>query len=850
MQNLNKFLANIEISAPKKALRDTYTLILEQHEMGYNIWSILSDLRIKTTRKTPEKRIFQNRRVIAQNIADILFETKADGMPWWQRIEWCSSSQDFHNFFELLSIPQEKWRSAQWLSRKASLQSEKGGINRYLEGLCMVLKERYGSIDGFAARMDGRLPFEKISSEPEAANLIDREIRRLRQSGDWIVNTRSNKPITFIEKEEVTKEKYYNENVVIKEVADYLQTGQTVVGNISHPLNFLCDKSRNVPDGMIRKVRDSLRENFQKYPWRSLCDVTIDLELLHSDELADRKKGEKQRIIGESTARNLIETRDRNWRERTFGFNSIEDWYKIVMLLGINYSQLRSCKWWIQGAKKKKEEGGIGINLDFLLYELIAEQFGTHSNFLEVLDAYLIEKQIYFNHFGIYKKPNDNLAIMESNFYESYKNNGSIVSALIDISLSDEEISELMGKEKMRANRNLTSCKVFAEKIFKFDGKTMPERIRELSTPVHFLRFFTLADVPKDLWRKVDIFYTYRNKDNIMCFTQIVNGIKQDPRWQGDYKKFLEFMGQTDKSYAQIVRDFKKPEHALDYFKSLGLKESQWSNYEWWSNYSQLPLEQGGVGKIMTGFPQAVRVEGRWPTWIKFMEWVKEEKIISHAERCRMCKTPKQFLKWFEEEGIPSDLWQNSNWLINISCLSPQEGGIASSKSYIHKTIMRDGRFESWDFFLSWMGIVVQQTWPVRVAKCRNANDFIALFNSLKIPKGLWRKASYFQKNGLITLHNNICKDLRFGNWTTFIACMNDRLPFDGITSQRQAEQLLKQEILRLRQSGKWIINDSESKMFPRITPEERQEITKQEYVEKNIVVKTVAKFMNSKENS
>lgn len=851
MFHLEEILAENQSKLPKVVVRSTHESLIQKNREGYHIWSILSsnnplDNELEHL-ESRQRRIAIMRKEIVCDIADNLIRDDTDQMPWWQRIEWANDSQSFKRFMSLLRVPNERWRSSRWFYEKSSLPLEKGGAGKDLQSLGLLAWRRFGSHKGFVARLDGHLPFGGFQSKSEALDALYSEIRRLRSGGEWINNLPTKHPILRQEKEEISKEQYYNNNIVVAEVADYLQNGINREKNPPHASLYVPDKVEGVPVRILNTVKENIVELRQKYSWCALCEATVDIQGLFSEESHIHRTAEQKRHVGEYVARALIKERDRNWRQRVNWCRSTQDWYSLILLLGIRPEQLRLWRWWVQDSKKSTQEGGIGINLDFLMYDVIKNEYGTFYKFLDALDDYLLNEKLFLKHFELDGEFNETDAGLANEFYLSCLEKKSTTLAAVDLCPSLEEIEKLKKHNDIKkSNKRLEVMKKLGKVVVSYDRKSMPERIRELESPKEFLKFFALIGVPKDLWRNPDKFHSFRNEEGAMIYTQVVNGIKADPRFGEGYTSFLSWMGAESQSFVDIVNTFRVPADAIMYFNSLKLTDEQWSNYEWWASKAKLLPEEGGIGKNMVGFTQAIRFDDRWDgSWRKFISWVKGKEIMYASEKSRLCLTPDDFLQWFTEEGIPGDKWKNTHWLVNISKLPFEQEGVGSSKRHVFKAIINDGRFDSWDAFLVWMGENIIQSWRERIVDCTCANDFKALFASLKIPGENWRKGSYLKKNGLVTLYDKICRDPRFRNWSTFLACMDGRLPFEGIQNQQQAREILQQEILQLRQSGKWIVGSIKS---TKITRAEYDEIVRPVYYKNNAVVRAVVDFFQSKE--
>ena len=100
---------------------------------------------------------------------------------WYQVVNKCITPEDFLMLFKSLGIPGDKWKSSEWLQKKAMLQPDRGGIGRKLFRLTVVLRKRFGGHPQFVAWMGGNIipPNIKIAAPkiatPEDAIKVIRE---------------------------------------------------------------------------------------------------------------------------------------------------------------------------------------------------------------------------------------------------------------------------------------------------------------------------------------------------------------------------------------------------------------------------------------------------------------------------------------------------------------------------------------------------------------------------------------------------------------------------------------------------------------------------------------------------
>ncbi|MBP9773059.1 MAG: hypothetical protein KBD00_00330 [Candidatus Peribacteraceae bacterium] len=264
-------------------------------------------------------------------------------------------------------------------------------------------------------------------------------------------------------------------------------------------------------------------------------------------------------------------------------------------------------------------------------------------------------------------------------------------------------------------------------------------------------------------------------------------------------------------TWVQRINWCKTSNDYLKLFEILGITPDQWSNSTW------MLKNFGGLYeriKEVSGFK-------KWSEFRVFMGFEDLQDGKTWSELVKECKDPTDFLKLFESVGIKNNEWDSSEWL--------QSNGFFR----LQWAIVYDPRFSTWKNFRSFMNLVERKTWNRQVDNCKTPADFLSFFVKLNLNE-FWRISRKIRKKcpGL-----ELAIRKKFGSWSCFLSCMDGQIPMSGIESTEQAKLLLDQEIMRLRSTGKWIEQASNSP----ITREEYDEISREVYYSKNGVVRAVA---------
>ncbi len=252
-----------------------------------------------------------------------------------------------------------------------------------------------------------------------------------------------------------------------------------------------------------------------------------------------------------------------------------------------------------------------------------------------------------------------------------------------------------------------------------------------------FLKLFQVLGIPSDKWENCG----WLQKND---YIGIVKAIGKDSRFKDIYwKGFLEFMGKkTEAPMTERIASCKTSADFLKLFRALGIKGDEWKSSNW--------LDQNGFAGVYLALKKGHRFKD--VGWKGFLEFMGEKIEIPLTEQIASCKTPSGILKLIRDLGIKGDEWESAGWL--------QSNGYCALYSAIKKHPLFKKTF--WPGFLKFMGKEDAVSPKKQITGCKNKNDFLRLFRSLKIDKENWMSAFWLQRNGFSGLYSAIVNDLRF----------------------------------------------------------------------------------------
>jgi hypothetical protein len=635
---------------------------------GRNIWKTLAVLLNGKTAETQTNslRLIDGQKIIIlQRIADTVFDE--DEMSWRERISWCETPDDFLKLFQLLGIPSEEWRSGKWLTARSKLPTEEGGIGKSLNGLATAIREdeRFGSYPTFVAWMDGKDAPDLSWPKRVAACNTPEDFLRL------------------FEELQIPDERWKSSSWL--QVQSKLPREEGGVGESMNSLGV------------------AIRNRFGSHP-----------------QFVAWMEGKEKPDI--------------SVRERIQACTTREDYLQVFRDLGIPGEEWKNSRWLERTSGLPPEEGGINLKLAHVVqYIRGKEEFGSFPQFV----AWMEGKE----------KPDDYLTV----------------------------------------------------------------RIKACLIPADFFALFKEIGVPENEWENTKWFMDIARLPveeggigrNLVGF---ISAIRKDQRF-GSYRKFVAWMYGKDApepSMAERVRACKTPDDFKTLFNELGISEERWRSSEWLSEKAKLPVEEGGVGRSMSGFLGAIRIDKRFKSYPKFVAWMdgKTEPPKSWPKRIAACQTQADFLSLFNELGIPDEKWRNVDWLSNIAKKPPEEGGIGTYLAGLYGALKSDSRFESFPAFVAWMDgkeLVKETSWSDRIAACQTREDFQQLLTQAGVTGDEWKVGKWLVEMSRLPIEEGgigkplqgfeqaIRKDPRFLSYTRFVRWMEGQeLPADYVKTKRQ----------------------------------------------------------------
>lgn len=301
---------------------------------------------------------------------------------------------------------------------------------------------------------------------------------------------------------------------------------------------------------------------------------------------------------------------------------------------------------------------------------------------------------------------------------------------------------DYMGIEKKQPwtekgkGRSLHEVKVpLEEKIPRGRTVTWTEIVKDKSAD-QLRMLFVEADIPGEEWSNTH--WLCENGYNGLCKAL-------HTRFDGSWMNFLDFMGisprraHPGRGWPSRVKD-KSPDELRIMLREIGIPGEEWWSSEW--------LRENGFQQVYRALRD--RFEGSWDTFLAFMS--VEKNLVARVNG----KSAAELLSLFAEMGIPGNEWQSSHWL--------QANGFPG----LYAVLVR--RFNnSWDEFLSFMGILKETPWTERV-RDKSSDELLALFNEVGIPNQEWRNATWLQRNGFGGLYQAL--HIRFSPWEIFLTFM------------------------------------------------------------------------------
>ena len=577
-------------------------------------------------------------------------EGKADREPSnRERIAACKTPQDFLGLFSQLGVPTNAWRNSRWFTEVAKLPPERGGIGKKgLTTIPSILADRFGSYSDFVAWMEGR---------DEVEDFLVVRVRQCQTREDFLG--------------------------MFKEVG--------VEDNRWKSGQWLRAKSTLPPsEGGVGR-----------------CLVSINRGIVYDPRFGSQRKFVAWMEGREELDNEILASEVRRCRSQ-------EDYFELFSKLGITGGKWRSFQWLARTAAQPVGQGGIGRAPEgFIL--AIREKFGSLKRFILWMDGSNAPQEPWRERIAPLETPDEFLAFFEElEIPDELWRNSDWLSKRAILSRDEGGIGmPLQGLATALRERFVEQSRF----VMWMDGRTeseptMTARVLACKTREEFLHLFAKLDIPDEKWKE----HTWRVKiarlppeqggigRNLVSLAGI---IAEHPQFES-FPHFVAWMEGKEKpplSLPKQVANCRTREDFLQWFIELGIPGDRWRDGTWLTQTAHRSIEEGGIGKTLSGIPQALRQDERFGTFPQFVAWMegKEKAKESMPQRIRQCHTPENFLLLFEELGIPADKWRNTNWLRNIARLPPEKGGARSDFTVLCSAIHGDGRFPTYHDFIAWM---------------------------------------------------------------------------------------------------------------------------------------------------
>jgi hypothetical protein len=806
-------------------------ILATQKAMGGNIWKVLCSLVPRDGNVEQTSELDATRLQIVQAMAHVLLlgenvEGQRKNIAWKKLTEWIEEPAECQTLFTVLQIPEKRWTSMQWLQKDASLPEDEGGVSRSLKGLVHTIYDRFCSIGIFREWLTGTIP-------------VDAELRkRVAQCAD---------PAAF----EALFVEYGFDNrewMDAKDFTEYPSGAQLLVAITSDPrfnqsyttfLSWMAGERGSAETIAAQVRRCCTKQDFLDLffalgvpgdRWRS------GWWLMHIAKLPQEQKG-----IGKSFAglRSAIAYDPRfggydefvawmDGKEKPDAFlrdrfkassNTPDEVLALLRELGVPGDEWRNVVWIQSIAGKPKEVGGIGVPLNgFYKAVYRDERFGgSWRKFVSWMDGKkrpdpkLAEKvracSTRFDYLVLFAA----LGIPEGKWESSHwLQEGACLPA------EQGGIGKHLGHLCQQLSKQFGGFRkflAFMGTISETEVATLGERVAACKEPQDFLMLFAEMGIPADAWRTThwlcQIAQLPPAEGGIGKNTSGLHvAILRDPRFQKSFKRFVAWMDGRTEQLPDVRKRFSEcqtQEQVRTFINELEITGELWRTARGLIAASRTAKANSLQGLWGT-FARAVK--SRFTRYRFFVEWMDTGNVVkeTYVERVAACSTPQEFLRFFDEFGIPGDKWRNREWMKTGAVLPPEHGGIGRKCVGVLAAILGDGRFSSYPRFVRWMDRVREENRmddgpeenntdleepaevPLRerVQQCPTPERMLLLFTELGIPGGAWRKNRWFSKAHLPVEQGGIGRSMwtvgdailkRFGTQRNFLRWMDGKAP-------------------------------------------------------------------------
>ncbi len=780
-----------------------------------------------------------NRIEIMKKVAAVLLET--DDLYWLQRMEWCSTPEDYRRLFRLIGIPNELWRNSAWLNARSKLPPEQGGIGRTLQQLSKAIRTKFKTHPQFVAWMDGKEAPDGPWRERVAACLTPEDFLTL--FTDLGVPGDNWKNSAWLQEKAPLPPEEGGLGKRLQMLTRAIREDERF-GSYQQFVAWMEGKEKPEPS-MKEKIASLLTpDDFLRYfaelgipgdKWRTVQWME------RTSSLPPEKGGIGKPLVSVScwiradprfkAYRVFNAWMDGKAREpepytrRVKACTTREEFLRLFADLEIPGEKWREAEWLYMKAKLPAAEGGIDRNLSGLVVAIrYDDRFKSYPHFIAWMDGRDEVILTWPEEVAECRTPDDFRALFGRLGVDEEVWRKTIWNVDTNLGVTRKGQAKLVSglPQAIGADSRWKSYRRF---VAWMDGKDEPDpslatQVQACVTPEDFLRLFESLGIPTDAWRS-SAWLTrtarlpHEEGGIALNLATLYNYIKGDERFES-YPHFVAWMDGLDQptlTFWDKVDNCKTPDDFLALFAEIGMPDGVWHQSRWWAETSKLPVEEGGVNKGYAGFPGNVARDERFGSFSKWVAWMqgKDRPDPDMVERVSSCKTREDFLAFFAELGIPNERWRSSSWLQVQADLPPEQGGVGRSFKGLYRAIRLDERFGAHPQFVAWMDGKEEPDakWPQIVAACQTPDEFRSLFAGLDIPGECWRNSNWLQQlsklpieeggisKGMAALAQAIRHDKRFSGHRLFVAWM-DGWPFEGITSPEQASTLLQIEAFRL----------------------------------------------------
>jgi hypothetical protein len=843
MQKIQEILGTIQEAGAPDAIIEQVRHRIEESGATHPWAQICAALQADENENQPtENTIHSATSEIVQQVGQALLNV--DELNWPQRVEWCKTPDDFLRLFEAVGIPDEKWKSPTWMTTQARLSPEEGGIGRTLSGLAYAIKKRFEYHSKFVAWMEGK-SFTSIRKGIKACKTREDFLRVFAEIGipsdnwkntGWLYNKAKLPP----EEGGIGQQ--------LGHIPQYINDDDRFE-SFPHFVAWMEGKDELEGPLTERVVACETPQDF--------LDLFAELGVPGDNWMNTKWLGEKARLPVEEggIGRNLVgfvsairkdgrfdssyrkfvawmegkDELDPSMVGRVRECNTREDFLTMFEELGVPGDKWRTSTWLTVTAKLPLEEGGVGNSLSGIVAGIKEdEKFESFPHFVAWMDGKTEPPKSWSKKVAACRTQQDFLDLFNGEGIpgEAWRNHDWL-------SKTAKEPREKGGIDKhlsglAQAFRLDSRFGGFREFIAWMDGKDAPDpttrdRIQACETREDFRAFFEELGIPGGIGRSMEaVAREIRNDSRFKSYPRFV-------KWMEGEELSDDFERPQREQWIGTVRSCETPESFLHWFRELGILGDEWKNSSWLTEKARLPLEEGGIGRNISGIAGAIRSDGRFESFPHFVAWMegKEKPDLSNRQKVEECKTREDFRRMFASLGVPGDEWRNTRWFTDTAKLPPEEGGVGKEGlTSLPAVIGEDNRFGSYPHFVAWMDGKDEVEKPIveQVRNCITPDDFRSLFKKMGIVDDSWRSDEWMRTGSqkppdegginkkLGGLSNSIRSDNRFGSFRRFLAWMDGNEELDDTLMKRAQACQERNDYLSLFEevgipNGRWKSN-------------------------------------------